>query len=431
MKRKLITATLLSLIFLFIAASTAYSEADRNLSVFNECKKYYTENNSDGAFIYGFNSDTLYSSCVLPSFSIRFVSVNGKIRSVSHNKNCSYALYSKTNAYFITELDSTNGNCVTYSFGELSSIDNRSFAFCDGKAYFIFTDSDNTYVRSYDKSGKALRKFTFEANVKQIFTNDSKVYVLLYDGDIFRIDNSSLYYCVNVNPDYNFCCAGSGYIYSESGTLYSLNDNNSEYIYGAKTNCVVKSENKLIYCDESKIRYDGKYYESKNKIQSLFYYGNNVGVLDENLSLNTIRLSDFKENDSKFSYNSDSVNRNEIVRINSDGFITGISNGTTVTNFKKLFSYEVTVYDKDGNEVTSGKIKTGYRARISDVIYEISVSGDITGEGNVKSNDVSALMSYFVGKSDLGGVYLASADFNNDGIIDNKDLVSISRQIEK
>lgn len=428
MKRKLITATLLSLIFLFIAASTAYSEADRNLSVFNECKKYYTENNSDGAFIYGFNSDTLYSSCVLPSFSIRFVSVNGRIRSVSHNKNCSYALYSKVDAYFITELDSTNGNCVTYSFGELSSIDNRTFAFCDGKAYFIFTDSDNTYVSSYDKSGKALRKYTFETNVSQIFTNDSKVYVLLYDGDIFRLDSNSLHYCVNVNSDYNFCCAGSGYIYSESGTLYSLNDNSFEHIYGAKINCVVKSEGMLIYCNERKIKYNEKYYESKNKIQSLFFYGNNVGVLDENLTLNTIKISDFKEDDSKFSFNNDSVSQNETVRINSDGFLIGISNGTTVTNFKKLFSDEVTVYDKDGNEVTSGKIKTGYRASISGVIYEISVSGDITGEGNVKSNDVSALMSYFVGKSDLGGVYLASADFNNDGSIDNKDLVSISRQ---
>ena len=57
--------------------------------------------------------------------------------------------------------------------------------------------------------------------------------------------------------------------------------------------------------------------------------------------------------------------------------------------------------------------------------------GDITGEGNVKSNDVSALMSYFVNKSDLSGVYLKSADFNRDGNIDNKDLVSIARQGEK
>ena len=101
-----------------------------------------------------------------------------------------------------------------------------------------------------------------------------------------------------------------------------------------------------------------------------------------------------------------------------------------MSNFKELFSDVITDVDKSGNEVTNGKIKTGYRTRISNVIYEISVSGDITGEGNVKSNDVSSLMSYFVKKSDLFGVYLTSADFNNDGNINNKDLVGIARQAE-
>ena len=428
MKRKLITAILLSLIFLFIAAGTVYSESEKNLSVFNECKKHYTENNSYGAFIYGFNYSTLYSSRVLPSFSISYAEVDGTIRSVSHDKNCSYALYNKINSYFVKELDSTNGNSVTYSFGELKSIDNSLFAFCDGKAYFVFTDSNNTYVRSYDSNGKALKRYTFDANIKHIFTNDSKVYVLLYGGEIYRLDNNSSSYCVSINTDYEICNAGNGYIYSEAGTLFSLAESTIEHIYGAKSDCVIKSENRLVYSDDRTIKYENKYYKSNKKIKSLFLYRNNVGVLDESFTLNTINLSDFKENDSGLNSNNVIENKSSNVSINSDGYITGISSGTTVTDFKKLFSDEVAVYDKNGNEVTSGKVKTGYRARISDHIYEISVLGDITGEGNIKSNDVSALMSYFVEKSDLNGVYLASADYNNDGNITNKDLVGIARQ---
>lgn len=431
MKRKLITSILLSLIFLFIAASTVYSQTERSLSVFNECKKYYTENNSDGAFIYGYNYKTLYSASVLPSFGIRYVTVDGTIRSVSHNKTCTYAFYNKADDYFVTELDSTNGSCVTYSFGELTQIDNSSFAFCNGRAYFIFTDSDNTYVSSYDSNGKALRKYTFDTNVKRIFTNDSKVYAQLYGGEIYRLDSNSSEYCMSINPGYNFCNAGSGYIYSEVGTLFSLTENSIENISGAKKNCVVKSGGKLIYSNDRTIKYNDKSYENKNKIQALFFLGNNIGILDENFTLNTIALSDFKVNDGGLISYNDAERKNDDVKINSDGYITGVSNGTTVTNFKKMFSGEVTVYDKDGAEVTSGKIKTGYRVRISDVIYEIAVSGDITGEGNVKSNDVSALMSYFVEKSELSGVYLASADFNNDGNINNKDLVAIARQAEK
>lgn len=429
MKRKLFSAILLSLIFIFIAAGTVYSESDKNLSVFDECKEYYTESNTYGAFVYGFNYSTLYSSCVIPYSNIRYVSVDGIIRSVCHNKRCSYSLYNKKNSYFITELDSTNGNCTTYSFGELSYIDNSSFAFCDGKAYFIFTDSNNTYVRSYNSNGKALRRYTFDENVKQIFINDSKVYALLYDGKIYRIDNNNSHYCLTVNSGYDIYNAGSGYIYSGAGTLFSIYDNDIEYINGAKPNCVIKSENKLIYSNEWTIKYDNKYYKSKSKIKSLLVYGNNIGILDENLNLNTIRFSDFKGDDEKLSYNNnENESKNRTVNINSDGYITGIESGTTVSNFKKLFSDDITVYDKNENEVTNGKIKTGYRAKISNVIYEISVSGDITGEGNVKSNDVSSLMSYFVKKSDLFGVYLTSADFNNDGNINNKDLVEIARQ---
>ena len=428
MKRKLITAILLSLFFLFIAAGTVYSESAKNLSVFNECKKYYTENNSCGAFIYGFNYSRLYSSRVLPSFSISYAEVEGTIRSVSHDKNCSYALYNKINSYFVTELNSTNGNCVTYSFGELKSIDNSLFAFCDGKAYFVFTDSNNTYVRSYDSNGKALKRYTFDANIKRIFTNDSKAYVLLYGGEIYRLDSNSSSYCVSINTDYEICNAGNGYIYSDAGTLFSLTDSTIEHINGAKSDCVIKSENRLIYSNERTIKYEDKYYKSNKKIKSLFFYGNNIGILDESFTLITINLSDFKENDSVLNSNNVIENKSSNVSINSDGYITGISNGTTVTDFKKLFSDEVAVYDKNGNEVTSGKVKTGYRARISDHIYEISVLGDITGEGNIKSNDVSVLMSYFVEKSDIIGVYLASADYNNDGNITNKDLVGIARQ---
>lgn len=122
MKRKLITAILLSLIFLFFAVSTVYSEAERNLSVFEECNEYFTDNNSDGSFIYGCNFSTLYSSRILPSLNVRYVKTDGIIRAVSHNGSCSYALHEKKRAYFITELNAANGECFTYSFGNLKSI---------------------------------------------------------------------------------------------------------------------------------------------------------------------------------------------------------------------------------------------------------------------------------------------------------------------
>ena len=81
------------------------------------------------------------------------------------------------------------------------------------------------------------------------------------------------------------------------------------------------------------------------------------------------------------------------------------------------------VYDEKGNTVTSGKVRTGYSADVNGVKRLISVRGDITGEGNVKSNDVSALMSGLTEKTTLSKVQSVSADYNFDGKVNNKDLV--------
>ena len=80
--------------------------------------------------------------------------------------------------------------------------------------------------------------------------------------------------------------------------------------------------------------------------------------------------------------------------------------------------------------MTSGKIKTGQRVTLNNEEYAVAVMGDLTGEGNVKSNDVSKLMGYFVNTYNLSGAYFKAADFNLDGSVNNKDLVLISRKAE-
>ena len=111
----------------------------------------------------------------------------------------------------------------------------------------------------------------------------------------------------------------------------------------------------------------------------------------------------------------------------SDGIVYGIYSGETVSDFKNKTSAE-NVYKADGTLAKSGKLKTGFTAVIDSKTYVIAVCGDVTGEGNVNSKDVTLLQKHLCDNAELDGAYLKAADFNLDGEADNRDLVLISRQ---
>lgn len=427
MKTKITASVLLVSVFLFFAVSTVYSETGKNLNVFEKCNNYYIENNSYGAYIYGSDYDTLYCASASENFVVYYAEVNGIIRSVSGTAMYSYALYENNSNYCIAQLNCENGTLAEYSFGKLGSIYNLSFAFCDQRAYFIFSDGSYRYVKSYNANGTFCKKYTFSESVKSVFQNNSTAYAVLNSGDVYRLDNGGSSYCTSINSGYSFCNAGDGYVYSDSGTLFSLDNQNIEHITNAKLNCIYKKQSRIIYADNKTIYCGGKSYINNNQINALLIYDDNIFIVNRDFTFKSIKFSQLdKQGDSNFD-DVDDNNDNKTYTFTSDGYITGVTSQTTVTQFKENLAKQVTLYDKEGKEVTSGKIKTGYRAAVLGDIYQISVTGDVTGEGNVKSNDVSALMFHLTGERPLEGVYLVSADYNMDGKVNNIDLVYIAR----
>lgn len=104
--------------------------------------------------------------------------------------------------------------------------------------------------------------------------------------------------------------------------------------------------------------------------------------------------------------------------------ITRVPAGDTISDFKSKISVnkQYVITDKGGKIVTDGSMKTGYILSCDDVKYEISVIGDISGDGIVNILDLARMRLYLIGKLSLTGVYWESADLKYNGKVDILDL---------
>lgn len=84
------------------------------------------------------------------------------------------------------------------------------------------------------------------------------------------------------------------------------------------------------------------------------------------------------------------------------------------------------LYKQDGSTLSSGKLSTGMSAVYNSKKYTVVVMGDLTGEGNVNSRDLKALMKHLTGEVRLTDTAEKSADLNFDNTINTKDLLTLA-----
>ena len=112
-----------------------------------------------------------------------------------------------------------------------------------------------------------------------------------------------------------------------------------------------------------------------------------------------------------------------------------IEQGTTVAGLKKGISYgdnKISITNHNGKNVTSGTMGTGWRIDFSGNgeirSYYTVVTGDVTGEGNINSNDIYLLKDYIFGKKDFTKYQIMSADIKQNGVIDSVDLYMLAKE---
>lgn len=406
MKRLISLAVAVMLITLLgVCRSRAYDEY--NLTDLAACSSVKSDSNGKGGFVCAFSGNIVFSARLVPDFSAYNFSVGGRIRSVSQSGNYTYALVfddAFTNKYSVYSLNLDNGNVSQNTFVDENFMTN-SFSVTDNRIYYIKTDSLKSYVACRDFSSDKKSKITFSDNVNEVFNNNGKSYARLCDGSIYKLSQSSSTYVADTGELKNIYNAGINRVINEDGFIVSLSDNSRNYVSNATTENVSVSYKKqcaaLLDNGTVQVFGSGDFEEKKTN-------GNDGSNDNHNSS-----KSDIQPNNSEYLF--------------SDGIVYGIYSGETVADFKNKTSAE-NVYKADGILAKSGKLKTGFTAVIDSKTYVIAVCGDVTGEGNVNSKDVTLLQKHLCDNAELDGAYLKAADFNLDGEADNRDLVLISRQ---
>lgn len=415
------------------------------------------QTNSKGSFIVKYDSNTLCVNKILPYDKNITKKINGKICStpILYGNYISVIYKDNDFRYNLYMINTENESYNNIIIGNPKVTNINSFSVSENKYFLILRGDVFSYVVAFDFNNNLTKEYKFNGqNVVNLFCNDFSTYVQTYDGIIYKLDNDKSIR-VNSISSKNFWNCGKDYI-SDGEKIYSLKEE-KEYTFDNISNKKFSVCNDMVcFCDSrtlflSNLQFNNiKKYDFTGEISKIAFYNDEIAVVYNDYNdISYISKNDFKSDELKNDNNingeqkdnnnsnsnlSNSEDRNEDINIKSgyiykisDDYLCNVPSGTSVKELKEGFSADITVLNGDKNVVKTGNIKTGYFIKTTDREYQIAVNGDVTGEGNVNSRDITALMNYFIGENDIDGIYKKAADFNIDNQIDNKDLVLISR----
>ncbi|MGN0453133.1 MAG: dockerin type I repeat-containing protein [Ruminococcus sp.] len=321
--------------------------------------------------------------------------------------------------------------------------------------YLVDASTDLPYTVSIKKdkasiSGSAEASFFLDSNVFDCCVAEGVFYFLSYTADLsgyyqttfyaFDLSSEELFYYVTPEsgPRYKnlftadgrgnvyFCDgADSSLIYCYHGEEFVFSTNTDNYIY--QISCF-NSEEVLLFSMEGVYSLEGK---STAKLNTkafsypLCYVGND-SVADSTGKVIGVDFLSSADAEATIPYENSSADSNISVK----GDCVTVPKDTTVAVLRKYFGVkkeDFSVKRTDGKLIASGKLGTGMRVSFKEFSGYIIVTGELTGEGNINSRDIKALMKHLSGEESLSSVPLLAADVNSDGKVNTKDLLMISR----
>ena len=274
---------------------------------------------------------------------------------------------------------------------------------CDGSGNYFY--NIRLYnIKSTDFKVISTNIPSSRSNLSFCSTADGYCYILDTDGETIHIISQDFNESINIGaPVYQFLNLSDNKIlvFAGNGT-YSLSSDKLDYLNDItpQTPCVYDYQRNMI--------------KASNGAEYVYENGNFQKY-----------TAPEKPTDKAIT---DSTPQIDYAEISGDYIF--ISQATTFAKLYKALSIsknELKVYKPDGTYVTKGKLGTGMLAKFSGHTLKIIVKGDLTGEGNINSRDLNALMKHLVESKLLNDPYLTAADINDDKSIDTKDLLLLAK----
>ena len=293
---------------------------------------------------------------------------------------------------------------------------------------------------------------TYETKKYQNFSSSGKVLYLtenicIIGNNVYYYDSDNIEYLIKI--DDNAVKTDNGYAFFKNNIVY-ITDENYNVIHELEMNfniCSIIYNGLLYILTTDNIKYYTEYFDLYNISDNPITEPDNSSTVTNTSSINnsssknnTQDSSNNTQSNTHISQNYNNNNNNNIFidrlySINKN-YITNIPQGTTIAAFKKSINsnYQLSVINHNNKSVTSGKIGTGFTFTFNNkntnqkYIYYTIIYGDITGEGNINSNDINTLMSYLLNETVLSDCSIISADMDQNGSINNKDLLLISQK---
>lgn len=366
--------TMVTITDLYIDYDNLYNFAPINSYTFA-----YVKNNSYEVIIYDINKKSSYNIEI--NNGINSIAPNGDVLLVKENTRL-YYIDLKTSTYTKYNNFSASGKVKNLS-SDICIIGNNIYSYDSDSIELITTVDDNTILLDGG-------------------------YAFFKDNIIYIADEN---YCIieALKIDFNIC---------------SISYNDLLY--------VLTSDNKNYYKNSFDI-YDLINKNTYKPIENPDYSNSNSETNEYS------QISNSSHNNSTISQNP-VINTDNNIFIDTKYFISGnyitIPQGTTIATIKKSINtnYILSVINHNDKSITSGKVGTGFTLTITNkynnkkYTYHTIIYGDVTGEGNINSNDINTLIYYLLGENDLSSYAKISADIDKNGIINNKDLLIISQK---
>ncbi len=450
---KLICAVILTAVIFSITVS-ANNSSVITYNLYSQLDDVQLLQSNNQSYLVGTKNNKVYIDAVYPSSYSITLSLSNKI-------NC-YNIFDDNLVFICPNNEYDQTQVVIYNISE------DSFEYLDLTHTYIaqFNDfvliSNNLYVLknqneilSFSTNGKLLKTYNSKAKLTSLLCDHNKTVFATSTDGLYRINQNSLQ-CVSYGTFFAPCVFASNEIFIDDvGSIYKIKGSTITNIcnYGSSTlyPCTGVYGEYVFTCDNNNIYAIDKNTGNKKKIRTMSNIVEQFCVInDKVISLGyinntpTVYLTPFSDFTDIKDYNLES-NSITTTSISSDTYlvdnskyrILNIPHSTTVAKFKKNMNYEgynVEFTRYDGKVLKSGNVGTATIARFyndhASYEYELSVIGDLTGEGNVNRRDRDLIFECVLDNVKFDGVYFESANLHaKDNRISIADVVMLLRLI--